>query len=267
MADETDSPRGRARNTQLEAPAWLTEFAARDDPPTEIEPQMLARFARAGVVDLAPSDGDTILEVADAARATAVAARGPGFAIAESFEGEPAPVTAALERLCEYIECFDRLRRLRLAAIDMGLVASTARALAHRGGPARLFERVLETGLIVTYARPYLASNRAGLGRRWRPESADDRALHDRIIDELRDPYHAHADRTPHRTITDTTECLGLDGPPIFAEAWWRLTDDELTQIAELADRQAARFDAAARELGAELGERRDPPDDGGWNV
>ena len=245
---------------ELVADEWLVELAARDEPPTVIEPQLLARFARAGVVRLVPSDGTESLAPDDAARAIGIGAHGPGFGFGESFEDESAPAAAALARLCKFVERFDRLRRLRLAAVDMGFVASTARQLADRLGPARLFERVLETGLVVTYARPYLESNRAGVGRRWRPESEADRKLHDWIIDELRDPYHAHADRTPRRTLTDTTAYLGLDGPPTYAEAWWRLTDDELARIADLAERQEARFDAAARKVGAELGEERDPP-------
>jgi hypothetical protein len=248
--------------TQLVAEEWLVELAARDDPPSVIEPQLLARFARAGVVRLVPSDGSETLAVGDAARATGIGAHGPGFGFGESFEDESAPTAAALARLCEFVERFDRLRRLRLAAVDMGLVVSTARQLADRLGPARLFERVLETGLVVTYARPYLESNQAGVGRKWRPESEADQKLHDWIIDELRDPYHAHAGRTPRRTLTDTTAFLGLEGAPTYGEAWWRLTDEELPRIADLAERQKARFDRAADEVGAELGEEREPPDD-----
>ncbi len=226
-----------------------------------VEPQLLARFAAAGVVELVPSDGPVSLAVEEAARATGIGAHGPGFGFGESFEGEPAPTAAALARLCEFVERFDHLRRLRLAEVDMGIVASTARQLADRLGPARLFERVLETGLVVTYARPYLESNRAGVGRKWRPESEADRKLHDWIIEELRHPYHAHADRTPRRTLTNTSAFLGLEGPPTYAEAWWRLTDEELLRIADIAERQEARFEAAARKVGAELGEERDPPD------
>jgi hypothetical protein len=75
------------------------------------------------------------------------------------------------------------------------------------------------------------------------------------VIDELRDTYHAHADRTPRRTITDTADFLGVEGPPTYAEAWSRLTPSELETLAGLAGRQAARFEAAADEAGLELGE------------
>jgi hypothetical protein len=116
------------------------------------------------------------------------------------------------------------------------------------------------------YARPYLERGSGGVGARWRPKDGTDRELHERIIDELRHPYQAHADRTARRTLTDTSALLGLEGPPRFAEEWSRLPDAELERIADLADRQAARFTAAADEIGTQLGEKHDPPGDG-WNV
>jgi hypothetical protein len=73
----------------------------------------------------------------------------------------------------------------------------------------------------------------------------------------MRNDYHAHADRTPRRTLLDTTAMLGLDGAPTYAEARWILTEDELERIAELARKQAERFEAAALEAGRELGEQR----------
>ena len=253
----------RSRRAELVADEWLVELAAQDDPPTVIDATLLARFGGAGVEQFVPAAGTAGLAVEDAARATGIGAVGPGFGFAESLEDEPARVAAALARLCEWVEGFDRLRRLRLAARDMRLVAAAARALAERDGAARVFDRVLETGIVVTYARPYLASNSAGVGGKWRPRGEADRKLHEWIVDELRHSYYAHADRTPRRTLVDTTASLGLEGPPTFAEAWWNLTEDELTRIADLAERQASRLEAAALEVGAELGEKRDPPSDG----
>ena len=125
-------------------PAWLAGLAARDDPPSEIQPQTIARFKAAGVERLVPTEGTTSLDEADAVRATSIGAVGPGFGFGESFEGEPAQVAAALARLLRHIEAFDRLRRLRLAAQDMRRVAETARALRNREGPARVYERMLE---------------------------------------------------------------------------------------------------------------------------
>jgi hypothetical protein len=247
----------------LHADEWLIELARRDDPPTgpeELEP-LLARLARAGVERLVPAACRNVLPLGDAAQATSIGALGPGLSFAESLEDEPAPVAAALVRLAEYLEQFDQLRRVRLAGIDMRLAQKTALELADPTSLARsLFDRVLETGLVVTYARPYLASNRAGVGNEWRPESTDDQALHDWIIDELRHPYHAHADRTSHRTLVDTTALLGIDGPPTLAESARPLTDSELAAIAELARKQAERLEARAQELGVPLGEERPAP-------
>jgi hypothetical protein len=130
------------------------------------------------------------------------------------------------------------------------------RALIDRDGPARMFERVLETGLVVTYARPYLDSNRTGgVGGRWKPPGGLDRDFHRYVIDELRDTYHAHATRTDRRTLTDTTALLGLEGSPTFAETWSLLGPDELEHLATLAAAQAERFEVEARKLDRELGE------------
>jgi hypothetical protein len=199
----------RPRRPQLVASEWLVERAATDDPPTELGTVLLARFARVGVTELSPVTGTTLLDVGEAELANAIAARGPGIAFAESWENEAAPIGGALERLCTFVERFDRLRALRFAASDMRLAGSTARALA-RSGKGRHFRRQLETALVVIYARPYLPSNGLRLGGRWRPVRTADRELHDRIIDELRDPYHAHADRTGYRTLIDMS---GEHGP------------------------------------------------------
>jgi hypothetical protein len=250
---------GRRARPALEWPRWLVELAARDDPPTELDDALLVRMARAGATELPPADGETFHHVDEAVRAAAIGAAGPGFGVLEPLVGEAAPAAAALERLCSWLERFDRLRLLRLASIDMDLAASTARSLADRDGPARLFERVLETGLVTTYARPYLESNRPRLGKRWRPESAEDRACTTASSTGY-GTRTTHAERTRFRTLIDTTAFLGLDGPPIFAEAWNRLKEHELAQLADLADRQAARFAAAADAIGAQLGEQRDGP-------
>jgi hypothetical protein len=244
----------------LELPEWLVERAAHDDPATTIDAELVVRLHRAGVDRLVPSDGAAALDAEDAGRATAIGAIGPGFGFAESFENEPAPVLGALVRLRDFLEPFDEPRRFRLAGIDMRIVEAAARALRERDGPARMFERVLETGLFAVYARPYLGSNEtggvAGLKGRWEPQGAD-AELHEQVM-QLRGSYHAHAERSRHRTLTDTAAELGVGGPPTYAEAWYRLTDRELERIEDLARRQAERFEAEALTRGAALGERRD---------
>jgi hypothetical protein len=196
----------------------------------------------------------TLLDIDQAERATAIAARGPGIALAESLGIEAAPIGAALERLCTFVEHFDRLRALQFAASDMRLACSTARGLA-QGGKLRDFQRQLETALVVIYARPYLPSNGLRLGGRWRPVRPADRELHDRIVDELRDPYHAHADRTRYRTLIDMSDEHGPDAR--FTESWSIIGKDFVPQVAVLANRQAARFEGASRKLTAELKDYR----------
>lgn len=256
------SRRKRTPEPELVWPEWLVEWASRDSPPAELSDSLLARLKGAGVAELRPADADAraLLEHSEHERANAIGAAGAGFGFAEELEGGSTPVADALMRLCVWVERYDLLRVLRLGAIDMEYAASAARALADEDGPARLWARVLETGLVVTYARPYLDSNTRVVGRKWWPESPEDRELHQRIIEDVRSPYHAHTDRTPHRTLVDTTAMLGLDGPPTFAEGWSQLNTAKLEHLAELAERQAARLHAAADEIGAELGEERERP-------
>ena len=89
------------------------------------------------------------------------------------------------------------------------------------------------------------------------PKGNQDIALHDKIVDDYRHTYHAHSFRSARRTLLDTAALLGLEEPPSYAEAWDRLTADELARLADLADRQRERLHLAADAVGAELGERR----------
>ena len=169
-----------------------------------------------------PADTATRVDIpeAEAARATAIGAAGPGFMFLEPLEEGPTPVAGALSLFCTWLETFDELRRLRLAAIDMELATDAARALSDEHWPGRRWQRVFETGLVVTYARPYARGNGNGVGPEWAPEDPDDARLHRRLIEDLRNPYHAHADRTTSRTLIDTAAMLGFDEPPTFAEGW-----------------------------------------------
>ena len=256
------SRRKRRNEPELEWPEWLLDWASRDSPPAELSGSLLARFKAAGVVELLPADADVpdLLEASEHERANAIGAAGPGFAFAEELEGGPTPVADTLMRLCVWVERYDLLRALRLGAIDMQYAASAARALVNEDGPARMWSRVIETGLVVTYARPYLPSNTRVLGRTWWPESPEERELHEGIIEDVRNSYQAHTDRTSYRTLVDTAAMLGRDGPPTFAEGWSKLSVAKLEQLAELAERQAERLHAAADEIGAELGEKRERP-------
>lgn len=244
----------------------LVELAARDEPPTGIGDELRRRLAAAGVDMLEPLLGpiEGGVEVADRIeelkRVRALYVAGPGLSSQVPLGEGAAPFAEALERVLYSVERFDKLRRFRLAAKDMRGVEETARDLLDRDGPARLYERMLETALVVVYARPYLESSTSGVGRKWWPAPGPDRELHERMIETRRHPYHAHSDRTRHRTLIDTTALLGLEGPPTFAEAWWRMTDSELEALADLALRQAQRLGAEANRIGAELGEEHEEP-------
>lgn len=199
------SRRKREPEPKLEWPEWLVEWAARDEPPAELTVSLLARLRAAGVTELRPADlsAEALLDPEEHERANAIGAAGPGFAYAEGLEEGATPTADALSRLCVHLEKFDTLRMLRLGAIDMQFAAAAARALADKDGPARAWARVLETGLVVTYARPYLGSQPRTVGKKHWPKEPEDQALHDRIM-AVRKTYQAHTDRTPHRTLVDT---------------------------------------------------------------
>jgi hypothetical protein len=105
--------------------------------------------------------------------------------------------------------------------------------------------------MVVTYARPFLESNEAGLGRRDWPKDGD-RALHDELVD-LRHQYHAHATHTPRRTLLDSTALLGESGRPIFVESHEELPTWKLRAIADLASRYAEQYASEAETLDVEL--------------
>jgi hypothetical protein len=155
---------------------------------------------------------------------------------------------------------YDQISRLRLAATDMGLVAHAAAGLidahAHHG-PARVFQRVIETGMVVIYARPFLASNDARLGDRWRPEDEASRTLHRKLLD-LRDEYYAHAEHTPHRML-EVMHGVSPSGRPILTEAYTHLPVETLTSLREIARDQEGRFRSEADRLDLELFGPRDP--------
>ncbi len=164
------------------------------------------------------------------------------------------PVTAALHELSDAFERFDRIARLKRAAVDLDLVEHAAdgliKAREHRG-KARYFERVIETGMVVTYARAFAGSNRAGLGSDDAPADKSDRELHDEII-RLRNRYHAHADHTPDWTLHDLRRLFGEAGRPMFSEQWSQLPASKLRALADLAMRQRERFAAEANRLDIE---------------
>ena len=144
----------------------------------------------------------------------------------------------------------------------MSLVAEAARQLAQYGfdpgsragpvhSPFAVVEEVMEVGLVVMYARSFTGNAR--LGESWRPTDAAGRALHQALID-ARNGMYAHADWTNSRTLVDTNAMLGIAGPPVLAEQRSRTSKGRLVEIADLAERQSARFLEAAGRLKLRLG-------------
>ena len=166
----------------------LVELAARDDPPMVIDEPLRARLARAGIDLLEPLLGPWRgVEVADTLdeleQVEALYFAGPGLSSRMPLGDQPTPVAVALERILAGAEPFVELRRFRLAAIDMRLVGQRRRACS-ADGAARSFDRMLETALVVTYARYYLRG-RLRVPGGWEPRQAD-RDLHCHVVRELR---------------------------------------------------------------------------------
>jgi hypothetical protein len=161
----------------------------------------------------------------------------------------------------------NEIRRLRLAASDMEQIADAAQTLLkiHLSAGA---ERVMQTGLVVTYVRAFKSPSGIGILKEseWAPSEPRDRALHDRLVN-LRDKLFAHTDKTGLRDVVDTSALLGLEGGPTYAETWVPFSTEGIAQIGQVAEAQRDRFTAAADEREFLLGRDRPDPDSEGWNV
>ena len=91
----------------------------------------------------------------------------------------------------------------RDALIRRLLLAQPANSDENESDRARV-RRTLETGMVVTYARPFTKS---GLQRLKRPSGlgAEQRALHQQMLD-FRDVVYAHTDDTPLREVVETRD-------------------------------------------------------------
>jgi hypothetical protein len=139
------------------------------------------------------------------------------------------------------VETTAEQERLALAASDMRQAAAAATLLDMQiDVHAR---RALETAISVCYARPWLDSNKSGkLKDKWRPAVGPDRDLHDRLL-ELRRNTYAHTDPDGGRkAVVSITEPEGFVG---IGEEWRPLPRSDLEAIADLCERQAARFSSA----------------------
>jgi hypothetical protein len=101
--------------------------------------------------------------------------------------------------------------RLALALSDMSQAAAAARLVNQQlDHHAR---RALETAISVSFARPWIDSNRGGkLKAKWRPAAGPDRDLHNRLLD-LRHKTYAHTDPAGGRsalTYVGPGDLLGI---------------------------------------------------------
>lgn len=253
---------GRVKRPPLLPPPLLAKLAAAEQPPVELA-QYMARLRASGVLEVKVVTGASLDPKSQPTDATAeqartepcvIQGRARRFTVQAGLDSSSTttPVADALPDLVDNAQRFDNLTRFRLAATDMRLAAEAADALVEAresDGLARMWDRVIETGMVVTFARPYLDSNEAGLGRKWWPEG-DDIELFDELV-ELRDEYHAHAAHTPRRRL----EFLDFVNPGrmTVSESWEQLPVSKLRAIEELATRQTERFEAEAEKLDVEL--------------
>lgn len=144
---------------------------------------------------------------------------------------------------------------LVLAESDMRQAAAAARHLGAFGGAMHGdAERALWTGMIVSYARPFLPSNKAGVvpDRLATPRDPEQRALHGRLR-EVRDRIVAHNDATSARQAVKASEELGFGTG--YVEAWVPFLDEALPPVEALAEAQEAAFRKRRHEIEVELAE------------
>jgi hypothetical protein len=140
--------------------------------------------------------------------------------------------------------------RLAFALGDMLQAAAAARLLDRQTDVHA--RRALATAVSVCYARRWLDSNLGGkLKAKWLPAAGAERDLHKRLL-KLRRQTYAHTDPGGGRkpwVLPGPNNQLGV------GESWTSLSRAELSAIADLCDRQAARIrEALAAEADAARG-------------
>ena len=108
--------------------------------------------------------------------------------------------------------------------------------------------RVLHTGIVIIYVRPFRSEGIGSLDEdEWAPQGREERTLHDALV-SLRNKVYAHTDRTPYRDIIeDTSALLMLRGGPTYAESYVLLNESGVTRLGEIAVEQGRRFSLEAR--------------------
>jgi len=157
----------------------------------------------------------------------------------------------------EHDRLVNEIRRFRSAASDMHHVALAAATLDELGLNEGAV-RVLHTGIVITYVRPFRSEGIGSLDEEeWAPQGRDARTLHDALV-SLRNKVYAHPDRTPYRDIEDASALLMLRGGPTYAESYVLLNESGVTRLGEIAVEQGRRFSSEARRREVLLGR---PPD------
>ena len=257
--------RGSRPVSRMRIGGLLTELASSAAPPLEFEP-FIGRLAAAGITEVyvatethsgAFIEASTI-EHAQTVRAVIMARHGRRFGASEDLDPD-APLREALESLVAMAQGFDKITRYLLAASDMRLVVHAAEALVdamENDGPARLYDEVIETGMVVTYApsssRTMPLSAASGGPRTARMTGSSTTSW------SARHELYAHAGHSPRRRLENTTAMFGEEGRPQWTESRQYLPASKLRALADLADRQARRFGDEAERLDVELFGPRD---------
>jgi hypothetical protein len=160
----------------------------------------------------------------------------------------------------ERAEVEHQVKCLRLAAWDMDQAHSGAISIPHSTFAG--VRAVLETGLAVSYARPFTRSDakpRLNLlhllpdgrqdGSDWLPEDPLDLGIHGQLM-RLRNEVYAHTDDTEWRKVVNAGSIIE-GAEHLHAVRWSLMPDDWLAKVAPMVERQRDRFkrEARAREL------------------
>jgi hypothetical protein len=160
-----------------------------------------------------------------------------------------------------------RIMSLLFGMSDMAAVEATAEHLLEADPTARdreaLVNRTLEAGLVIVYARPFIASR--GLPRLIPGpfETEHMRRVHKAYLDQRRSVY-AHTDETDFRVILGVDYSDWLDrfvpnGLMAVAETWSPPTPDLLEDVRALAVVNRENFKAELERLRRRLGASEQP--------
>jgi hypothetical protein len=151
-----------------------------------------------------------------------------------------------------------QLVRLQHAKFDMQSAKALAHALAAQPqGSIDPLPYGLLTGLVVSYARPFVESREYGrIGSKFSKfrDRPDLKERHERLL-ELRMKLLAHTDETPHRRVGVFTRGAMFDDRPAVFEGRSGINVPSTPDVIELLEFQEARLGDAIDELARRLQE------------